>query len=135
MVSSIDFIVPGVPVPKARPRLGKNGAYTPDKTRLYERKGAYHAREAMAGNPPVSCSVFVDLDIFMPIPESFGKLKREKALEGIVRPIGKIDVDNVAKAILDHMNKIVYIDDNQVCELSASMFYGDNPRVQVRVSW
>ncbi len=134
-MNCIDFVVPGVPVPKARPRLGKHGAYTPAKTKLYERSVSYYAREAMRGIAPLECAVRVDLEIYMPIPESFNKLKRERAIDGKLRPIGKIDLDNMAKALLDGQNKIVYVDDNQVCDLSASKYYAEYPRVEIKVSW
>ncbi len=134
-MNCIDFVVPGVPVPKARPRLGKHGAYTPAKTKLYERSVSYYAREAMRGLEPVSCSVRVDLEFYMPIPESFSKPKRERAIDGKLRPIGRVDIDNCIKSCLDGQNKIVYVDDNQVCDLSAHMFYAEYPRVEIKVSW
>lgn len=42
--------IPGQPVPKGRPRFTKGGfAYTPDKTRKYEKLVASLAKTAMAG--------------------------------------------------------------------------------------
>lgn len=132
---TIKFTVPGIPISKGRPRLGKHGAFTPPKTKLYETKGRYHARNAMNGKNPIDCCVGVDLLIYMPIPKSFSKKDCEAALNGSKRPIGKSDVDNISKAALDFCNNIVYVDDNQVCDLSASKFYSDNPRMEVKVSW
>lgn len=42
--------IPGQPVPKGRPRFTRGGfAYTPDKTRKYEKLVAGLAKTAMAG--------------------------------------------------------------------------------------
>ena len=45
----------------------------------------------------------------------------------------KIDCDNLAKIILDSLNGIAYKDDAQVCELLVSKYYGDEPRVEVKL--
>ena len=55
------FTVPGPPVPKGRPRLGKGGhVFTPDQTRAYERKVALLAL-AIAGLSLVAVPVGVAL--------------------------------------------------------------------------
>jgi Holliday junction resolvase RusA-like endonuclease len=132
---TIEFIVVGNPVSKGRPRFSKFGTYTPDKTRNYERAVAYSAREAMNGMKPIDAVVSMDLMIYMPIPASFSKIKHTKAINGELRPICKSDIDNCFKAVADACNKIVYVDDNRICDLSAHRFYSTVPRVEVRVNW
>jgi Holliday junction resolvase RusA-like endonuclease len=62
-------------------------------------------------------------------------MKRKKMmLEGQIRHTKKCDADNLAKAVLDALNGIAYYDDSQVCELSVSKLYSDNPRVIVSIS-
>ena len=57
--------IPGQPVPKGRPRFTKGGfAYTPDKTRKYEKLVASLAKTAMAGRPPFGCPVKVMVNAF-----------------------------------------------------------------------
>ena len=92
------IIIPGRPVPKARPRLGVRGrkayVYTPPQTVEYERMVGLVAKAT--GCKPTYGPVFVALDIYT---------RR------------KMDLDNVAKSILDGLNGIAYVDDDQVVEL------------------
>ena len=46
----------------------------------------------------------------------------------------KPDVDNLAKIVLDSLNKIAYDDDVQVCRLLVEKRYGETPQVLVRLS-
>ena len=46
MLKELNFVVPGKPVPKGRPRLGKGHVYTPKKTKDYEKKVAMVALQA-----------------------------------------------------------------------------------------
>lgn len=132
---TIEFVVPGVPVPKGRPRLGKNSVYTPAKTKLYERAVGYYAREAMKGVQIATGAVSVAMRFYMPVPASYSGVKRLKALSGELRPMGRVDVDNCIKSCLDGKNGIVYVDDNQVCDIIASKFYGELPHAAIKVSW
>ena len=97
----IRITVPGRPVPKGRPRLGVRGrkafVYTPERTVEYERLVGLCAAAARSGDV-LECPVAVKIDLHL-----HGKRR--------------IDVDNCAKSILDGMNKIVYLDDNQVVDL------------------
>lgn len=53
----------------------------------------------------------------------------------VFRPRRRGDIDNIAKAILDALNEVAYLDDGQVVQLSMTR-YDDarNPRVLVRVN-
>jgi len=92
------FEIPGRPVPKGRPRLGVHGrkayVYTPPKTKEYEELVGWVAR--CAGCKPAGEPVAVVLDIYV---------RR------------RMDVDNVAKSILDGLTGVAYEDDDQVVEL------------------
>lgn len=134
---SIEFVVEGTPVPKGRPRLGKHGTYTPDKTRLYERRVAYCAREVMRGRDPIDTVVQVELRMYFPLTATLEKSKsnRQFALDGVILPIGKTDGDNCLKSVLDACNGIIYIDDNLVCEAHYWKYYSDKPRIEMKVEW
>lgn len=132
---TIEFVVPGIPVPKGRPRLGKNAVYTPAKTKLYERAVGYYAREAMRGVNIATGAVSVEMRFYMPVPASYSGVKRLKALSGELRHVTKPDASNILKSIEDGMNNIVYVDDNQVCDITASKFYGELPHAAIKVSW
>jgi crossover junction endodeoxyribonuclease RusA len=95
----IEFVVPGRPVPKARPRLGVRGRkafiYTPPATREYEKLVGWVAR--CAGCKPLNGPLAVKLHLFI------------RGRSG--------DVDNYCKSILDGLNGVAYEDDDQVVEL------------------
>lgn len=105
-------VVPGQPVPKARPRVPRWGpnarVYTPRQTRTYEEKVAACAR--MAGLPPdLEGPLRVHLVLVFERPQS---IRRPLGL--IWRP-RKPDADNVAKAVLDGLS--AHIRDQEVTEL------------------
>lgn len=99
----------------------------------YEGTVRLFAAQAMCGQPPLSCAVAVGLHIDVQVPASWSKVKQARALQGLVRPGTKPDIDNVAKAIFDAINGVVWIDDVQVVTLYAEKRYSDRPGVTVRV--
>ena len=135
----VGFTVDGVPVGKARPKFARRGnfvtAYTPSKTKTYEEQVALASRIAMQTVNKTICPspIQVNMEIFVPIPKSWSKIKRTRALNGEEYPTTKPDVDNVAKGVLDALNGIVFEDDKQVVGLFIVKRYSDRPRVDVRV--
>lgn len=72
--------IPGQPVPKGRPCFTKSGlAYTPDKTRAYEKLVAGLAKTAMAGRPPFGCPIKVMVTAFMKMPQMSKKKNGRRA--------------------------------------------------------
>lgn len=117
---TLRFTVPVPAVGKARPRVvstrgGKVHAFTPEKSRTFERVVALHARVAVARCPgwPMDAHYrlavtvhadSVDVEV-IPLP----RIKRAV----------RSDLDNAAKSVADALNKIVWADDRQVVELEA----------------
>lgn len=109
----IKIVVPGRPVPKARPRLGKRGnVYTPTRTKQYEELVAWKTKEVIkepfTGNIAVYIKVYVKNNVFP-------------------------DLDNIAKSILDGMNKVAYHDDKQVSCLVIQRIKGQEEKVEVEL--
>lgn len=48
-------------------------------------------------------------------------------------PTSTPDGDNYAKAALDGLNKVAFLDDAQVCDLISSKRYSRNPRLVIEV--
>tara|TARA_S200002703_G_scaffold131480_1_gene119039 strand:+ start:2298 stop:2705 length:408 start_codon:yes stop_codon:yes gene_type:complete len=121
----IHIIVPGQPVGKGRPRFSRGRVYTPQKTKDYERlvSNAAYAEMRQAGievlDQPVTLTILAQFEI----PKSWAKWRQDAALLGAFTP-GKPDIDNVAKAVLDALNGIVYTDDKLVCDLVVKKRYG-----------
>lgn len=119
----IEFIVEGKAVPKARPRKGKHGFYTPQKTKDFEKKVQWsylscRHRTFFAYEP-----LKVNIEINLKKPKS---CKRKL-------PTVKPDIDNQIKSILDGLNGLAYSDDKQVVEVKASKKYSDRNFIKVKL--
>ena len=132
-MKQVHVIVPGQPVGKGRPRFGNGRAYTPAKTRQYEKRIADAAFVEMAEMEPAETPVKLVILAQFDIPKSWAKWRKEAATVGVYRP-GRPDIDNIAKAVLDAFNGIVYLDDAQVYDLQIKKTYGQ-PLLVVTATW
>ena len=127
----VKFIIPGPPVAKQRPRLGKNGSvYTPAKTKVYEQicKLAYGNRYYFK-DEDISIKILFKFEI----PNSYSKKKKKEALEGKIRP-HKADIDNYIKSVLDGLNKVAYQDDRSVIRIEAEKIFSDKSETIIEIS-
>jgi crossover junction endodeoxyribonuclease RusA len=106
------FWVPGKPQAKQRPRVGKGGRiYTPRETADYEAHVAQAWRLADGEIIPKDTAVRVELYV------------SKDSVEVVIEPApnrrhtARADLDNIAKSILDGLNKVAFEDDRQVAEL------------------
>ena len=130
---AVVLVIPGLPVPKGRPRFTRAGfAYTPEKTRRYEKLVAGLASTKRAGLPPFDCPIKVMVTAFMKTPQMSIK-KTADALAGYILPAVKPDIDNLAKAALDACNGIIWRDDALICSLLVKKRYAAEPRLELRV--
>lgn len=136
-IFSVSFFVPGQPVGKGRPRAARRGRhiqlYTPEKTASYESLVATAAHGAMRGAEPIKGACHVDMDIRLMVPMSWSAKRRNQALEGLVFPTKKPDLDNILKAVFDAINGIVWEDDVQAVYVQAVKRYSAVPGVHVNV--
>lgn len=91
------------------------------------------AADAMAGRPPLLGPVAITVLAVLPIAKSWTKLDKAAALSGYKLPVGRPDLDNVVKLILDGCNGIVWGDDSQVTQTISRKIYGDTPRTVLTV--
>ena len=114
MSDVLNIVVPGQPVPKARPLFNAKTkvAYTPFKSRAYERRVFWYAKQA---GKRFSGDVVVEMVFF-----------RKNGVS--------CDLDNLAKAVLDGLTGAVFANDSQVVGLHAWKDEdGENPRVEVQI--
>jgi len=139
----IHFFAPGEPVAKARARhrniKTKSGksfvqSYTPKKTVQYETMIAELAKQQMIMREPTSAPIKLDLVLFFGIPDSWPNWKKDAAQVNHIAHTAKPDADNVVKAIKDGLNKIVWVDDSQVCEVHVMKLYSNTPGVLIDVT-
>jgi Holliday junction resolvase RusA-like endonuclease len=133
----ITFSISGAPVAKGRPRATVRGGfasiYTDSKTRKYESDVGKLAKVAMRGRAPLSGPLSVSIRFRLGIPISTSKRARASFLAGESAYLGTKDLDNLAKAILDSLNKIVWIDDVQIVRLFVTKAASASPGVDIRV--
>lgn len=107
----------GEPVPKERPRIGKNGnVYTPSKTKAYERAVALIARTKLPRFKEAD-RLIVNLTFYC----ATAKTK---------------DLDNLCKSTLDGLQKGgTFKNDSQIVELHAKkvVSFTETPRTEIEV--
>ena len=108
--------------------------YTPEKTANYENlvKVEYR-RQCHDFKSDSDVPLDVRIMAYYGIPKSTSKKKHKLMLFKALRPTKKPDIDNIAKAVLDSINRIAYKDDSQIVDLQVRKFYSENPRVVVTI--
>lgn len=119
----ISFFIPISPVAKGRPRLGRFGTYTPEKTRRFEsefRKLCMKYKPERPLRGPLSLYVLFTLE----------RPKTSNNELPIVRP----DLTNFLKGVEDSLNKIFWEDDSQIVSISAHKIYGTTAGILVSIT-
>ena len=103
---------------KARPRFNTSTgrAFTPGDTIAYENwiKCCYREQAGEYLKGPIR----VRIEVYYKIPKSYTKKRIQAIRDGLDSPIKKPDSDNIAKIVLDSLNKLAFDDDAQVVELT-----------------
>ena len=125
-INSIFIVIPGVPIPAARPRVTKWGTYNPKAKEL--RDISHIIKEQVDGKISIE-PIALEISFFMPIPKGLSK-KKHSELKG--KPHAKRpDLDNLLKMSLDSMLNVLFVDDSQVYEITASKLYSETPRTEI----
>ena len=129
-----------VPEPQGRPRFARRGkfvqTYDPPKSKKFKTELRKLAEIEYAEKPfhaEQHKPILVDLKIYKPLLKSFSKIKRSKAIDGVLRPATKGDADNYAKGILDSLNGLFWHDDGQIVDLHIGKYYSDKPRIEMEI--
>jgi Holliday junction resolvase RusA-like endonuclease len=134
-LKEIELTIPGPPRGKGRPRFRRAGkyvqTYSPDQTVSYENLIKLLWIEKQ--HEKLSGALELVITAFFPIPKSKSKKQQEAMSSGQVRPTVKIDVDNLAKIVMDGLQGIAFDDDKQIVSLKADKWYSDTPRTEVTI--
>lgn len=134
----IKITIPGIPIPKGRPRFRKIGSfmqpYTPTETRKAEMEVAKCFKEqAKCFKMPDKGPICLSVEFFMPIPASLSK-KKQKELLG-EKHLKRPDLDNLVKLVCDGLNGVAWEDDGCISSIVATKQYSDNPRTVVFIEY
>lgn len=134
---NFNFIVPGKPMGKQRPKATSRGrytkVYTPKETISYENLVIAMFRQAYPNAKLLEGEVKGCIRAFYPIPLSTSKKRKQAMLDGSIRPQVKPDLDNIEKIIYDALNGIAYTDDSHITEMTISKHYSVSPRVEITI--
>lgn len=129
----IHLIVPGEPKGKQRPRWHKFGTYTPTETVNYET----YIKELFAIKypdfTPLESTLWMELYMFLSIPSSASKKKKELMLTNETRPGKRPDADNVLKVVCDALEKLAYKNDSLFVKILVEKKYSDKPRLEIYI--
>lgn len=129
----IEFEILGKPEGKARPRLGRYGAYTPTKTVNYETLVKYIFVNKFKDFNMFEGPVRAKITSIFEVPQSYSNKKRVMLLNSKCNYTKKPDVDNITKIILDSLNGLAYRDDAQITVLEVEKSYGEQAKVIVEL--
>ncbi len=122
------ILLPGKPVP-ARLMQGKNG-------KLYNARKAHSDTCKWKIKVQYRGKVYigpVEIDYYFgfPIPKSWSKEKRDLAKLGGMAHAVKPDYDNLKKLVNDCIEKIIILDDSQICSGTWKKEYTNKPRTEI----
>jgi len=130
----VKLTVFGEPVAKARPRVTRQGVFTPTKTHNAENtiallyKSKYGGRGFGKGIP-----LYIKTTFYMQIAKSEPKKTRLEKIMGRMRPTKVPDIENLAKTVYDALNQVAYYDDSQIVDAEMSKVWSENPRIEILI--
>ena len=104
----LELTFPVSPVAASRPRVGRHGSYYAGAYRRFGNEAGAVVDKVLGKIKPLEGQLNVDVKCFCTRPKTT-KLDAPKS-----------DVDNLAKAVLDILNKKLWIDDSQIINLFIS---------------
>ena len=132
------FVIDGVPRQQQRHRTAKwGGTYDPskkDKKVLLSKVLEYTPKQPLEG------ALRMILVFYFPRPKNHFRTGKYKHLLKDGSPVNHIkvpDSDNLAKMVMDALDKKFYKNDSQICQLQVEKLYGEvgdeNPRTEVHL--
>lgn len=129
---SIKFFVAGEPKPQPRPRAFARKMGDKFVARVFDAGTAEHWKSqiAIAAKPflpatPIAGPVRLRVVFNLPRPKGHSRSNGELKASAPIWHVGRPDVDNYIKAVMDALTQIgLWVDDSQVCQLEAWKQYG-----------
>lgn len=130
-----EFEVPGKITGKGRPRVNTQTAiaYTPARTKEYEELIKQYFIIKNRGIKPLEGRIAITIKAFILIPKTARKKEKEEMLKANISPTKKPDIDNIAKIVLDALNKLAFNDDNQVTRLNLEKIYSEEEKLYIKI--
>ena len=140
-IREITLTIYGEPVPQERPKFARVGnrviTYDPPKSKKYKnivKLWATNQLKRIDGFKMFDSAICVEVTFYLRIPPSWPKKKRIEAECGTMRPIKKLDLDNLYKGLTDALTGIVWKDDSVITDASIHKRYtADTERAEITI--
>ncbi len=123
------YIIYGNPIPKAR--HGNNKGRTYDPQSKIKESVAWNLKYQHGQVFPMKGPLRMVITFFMPIPQSFSKIKQETLVN--TPHYKKPDTSNLEKFYEDCGNGILYYDDAQISQILSTKIYSRKPRTEITI--
>lgn len=129
----MQFVFDKKPEAKARPKMGKWGAYDPKYHIRKEYEKECQSKVASQGVlSPIEQAIGLDMTIYVPAPRHLKKSSLEAILGQPV--IKRPDIDNYLKFYMDIFQNSLYADDKYVTDVSIRKRYALEGRVTIETN-
>ena len=137
-MTEIYFVIDGPVIPKGRPRFSRIGghvkAFTPKRTLDYEKK----VKESYLSEYPTGIAfesepLSMILNIYMAVPKSVSKKKRDHMIVYEYPTKHNGDLDNLLKSVADALNGVAYTDDCQIVHVTVNKFWSEEAKAEVTI--
>ncbi|WP_225218332.1 RusA family crossover junction endodeoxyribonuclease [Planococcus wigleyi] len=139
-METISFEIMGEAQAQGRPRAGKSYS---GKTVLYDpatsRDFKQYVKLVASQHKPqelITGPAHLELTFYQPTPKKYHTKPKQALIEaGLLLPVSRPDLDNLAKGVKDSLSKIIWQDDSQVVSMMVRKFYSMTPRVEVEIRY
>lgn len=137
-ISDITLEILGEPTAQKRHRSVKMGGFT----RQYDPSSADKADflsivQKQAPETPFTTPLNLTLTFYFSRPKSHYKTGKNADVMKDTAPLwhtARPDCDNLAKFVMDALNKVYWRDDSLICNINIKKQYSDNPRTKIEVT-
>jgi len=130
---SESIYIPGKPIAKKRPRFVRKGNFVGAYNEQVTEEEHWKIQATQQIKKPLEGALSLDVLFIMPIPKSWPKIRREKAVHFTIWHIKTPDLDNLVKFVKDCLNGLAWYDDKQVAILNAFKRYGPEPGTSITI--
>lgn len=125
------LIIPGDPIPWARPGQGRHGRY--DTQRCIKDAIGFIVKRQWGSNKPLEGFICLKSIFYIPIPQSYSNKKKYELEHTLCNK--KPDEDNLSKLYRDIFTEVgIWKDDCQVCSGMFLKLYSSKPRCEFIIS-
>lgn len=130
------LMIPGKPIAKKRPRFARRGNFvkTYNDQETEEGRFLWEVRQQWQ-DEPMKGAVSIEMRFYTQRPKSHFRSNGQLSAKATGFPIGRPDVDNMVKFVLDCLNGCTWTDDAQVVTMVALKLFAKEgkPRTEIEI--